>query len=178
MERDQDLTETEKFVKKQINRALDKAAEAAPAVVSSAVTRPVMNHAIKTTYESVLRKELASTTAERAVIRASEAAAQKGFAHLGVIQRVAGPVAGALVSPIMEVGQVAYQEHVKGEVRTSEDYKNAAIRGTATGVAGTAATAYTALVAGVLCPPLAPVLALAAGIGASGFVGTLFNDNS
>jgi hypothetical protein len=167
-----DRNEKEELAKNAINGALKTAAErAVPAKVVGRLTQPVMRRAIKTTYVAVMKKELASGAVQGAAARASMATAAKGFARLGLIERVTGPVAGALVSPFVEMGQVAYEHVLKGEVRTGKDYRDAAVRGAASGAAGAAATVGTAAALTLVFPVAGPFIALGAGIFASGYVG-------
>lgn len=173
-----DREQWEEVVKESVSGGLREVAkEQVPAKVASLVTGPVMRHALRTTYVETLKKEMVGGAAEHAALRAGAAAAGKGATQLAKIGKVAGPVAGVVVNPLVEIVQVAYEDKVKGEVRTGEDYKNAAIRGTVSGAAGAGATAYFAFVLGVLCPPAAPFIAAGAGIAASGVVRKLIKEN-
>ena len=173
-----DREQWEEVVKESVSGGLKGVAkEQVPAKVIRVMTGPVMRRAVRTTYVAAWRREMVSGAAEHAMLRASATTATKGLGQLATIGKVAGPVAGAAVAPFVEIAHVLYEDKVKGEVRTGEDYRNAAIRGTASGVAGAGATASLALVVGVLCPPAAPFLAAGAGIAASSVVNKLMKEN-
>jgi len=166
-----DREEKEELVKLAISRTLAKAAEEkVPAGMASQLTRPMMQQAIKKTYVEALKKELANGAVQGAGLRASAAVATKGAARLALIEKVAGPIAGVVVSPLVEVGHVAYEVVVKGEERTSQDFKDAATRGAASGAAGAFATACTTAAIGSVFPVVGTFIGFGVGIFASGYV--------
>lgn len=141
------------------------------------LARPVIQQAVKKAYVGTLQKEVARGAIEGVGFRATAAAAGKAATGMSIAQKAAGPILGIVVSPLAELGKVAYESVVKGEVRTAEDYKEAAKRGTASGAAGAAASLGTAAIVGLVCAPAAPIVALAAAVFASGYVDNQMKDS-
>src|ERR1700759_682292 len=157
---------SESRVKSEIKKRLEKAArQGAPALVTRYATRPIIQQSLKTTYPAVLKRQMANgASAETAVHLARGAALTKGGSRIVFLEKVAGPAAGFVVSPLVEIGQVAYEDHAKGEERNGRGYRGAPARGAASGAAGMLAAACAGAAAGSVVPGAGTVAGFVAGV--------------
>jgi hypothetical protein len=167
------------IVSGMLGEAKKAAVKKVSAETASRLAEPVFQHAVKRTWAQTVSREVASgTPVFLAWLRTGETLATKAAARSTFIGKAVGSGAGVALSPVVEVGQVAYRDFVKGEERTREDYAQAVKRGAASGAAGAVATACAAGAVGSVVPGLGTAAGFIAGLLASGYVNKLMTPDS